>query len=85
MDYPKDLQESVEYQHAYQLFLDYYEASNGVTACTYPGVKEALARWRQKGIKLAVVTNKPMQFTTSSNHTFPRVLQDATTRTFTCQ
>jgi phosphoglycolate phosphatase len=64
MDYPKDLQESVEYQQAYQLFLDYYEASNGVTACTYPGVKEALARWRQKGIKLAVVTNKPMQFTT---------------------
>ena len=64
MEYPADLQASAEYQHAYQLFLHYYEASNGVTACTYPGVKEALARWSQKGIKLAVVTNKPMQFTT---------------------
>jgi phosphoglycolate phosphatase len=64
MDYPVDLQETPEYQQAYQLFLHYYEASNGVTACTYPGVKEALARWNQKGIKLAVVTNKPMQFTT---------------------
>lgn len=64
MDYPAALQDTAEYHHAYQLFLHYYEASNGVTACTYPGVKEALARWRQKGIKLAVVTNKPMQFTT---------------------
>jgi phosphoglycolate phosphatase len=64
MDYPAGLQDTTEYHKAYQLFLHYYEASNGVTACTYPGVKEALARWRQKGIKLAVVTNKPMQFTT---------------------
>ena len=65
MTYPIDLYDQVDFKRAYQRFFEYYEASNGVAAVVYPGVREALDRWSLKGIKLAVVTNKPMQFTTS--------------------
>ena len=65
MTYPDALNEREDFQRAYRLFFDYYEKSNGEAAVVYPGVHEALKRWQSKGIKLAIVTNKPMQFTTS--------------------
>ena len=39
-------------------FLDYYKANIAVHSHIYPEVKEALSTLQQRGIKLAVVTNK---------------------------
>ena len=40
-----------------------YRRVNGHAALVYPGVPEALASFRQRGLKLACVTNKPREFT----------------------
>lgn len=44
-------------------FLDYYEAHLLVHTRPYPGVPEALDRFRTAGIGLAVLTNKPLRST----------------------
>lgn len=44
-------------------FLDHYQRLNGRRAQLYPGVREGLAAFREAGLKLAVVTNKPTAFT----------------------
>lgn len=51
------------YDAAYIAFLKAYAEVNGRYAQVYPGVEEALERWIQQKIPLAVVTNKPLMFT----------------------
>jgi len=45
----------------FPVFMHSYRAFNGVTAKRYPGVAEGLAVMRARGLKLAVVTNKPAE------------------------
>lgn len=44
-------------------FFRHYHAVNGSKTSIYPGVLEGLATMRAAGLKLAVVTNKPTEFT----------------------
>jgi phosphoglycolate phosphatase len=48
---------------AYRAFLAHYARENGLRARVYPGVVEGLEAMRSKGLRLAVVTNKPSDFT----------------------
>jgi len=45
------------------VFFRHYHAFNGKRAACYPGVIEGLQALRAQGLRLAVVTNKPEQFT----------------------
>lgn len=63
--HPSD--ESLEpelFQAAFEVFLAAYTQSNGRYARLYPGVEELLIHLQQAGVPMAVVTNKPMAFTT---------------------
>ena len=55
---PKD-----QFETAFELFRTHYRTENGVHSKPYPGVLEGLALMRGRGLKLAVVTNKPSDFT----------------------
>ena len=44
-------------------FRRHYAAVNGRQTRIYPGVGEGLAAWRESGVKMGVVTNKPAEFT----------------------
>ena len=60
-------EESLEpelFQAAFEVFLAAYTQSNGRYAKLYPGVEELLIHLQQAGVPMAVVTNKPMAFTT---------------------
>jgi len=48
---------------AMRAFLDHYRRENGLRTRVFPGVTEGLAAMRAKGLRLAVVTNKPAAFT----------------------
>lgn len=48
---------------ALEVFNRHYHAVNGRETKVYPGTIEGLEAFRAKGMKLAVVTNKPMEFT----------------------
>lgn len=48
---------------ALTIFNRHYHAVNGRAARLYPGALEGLAAFRKQGAKLAVVTNKPTEFT----------------------
>lgn len=50
-------------QQALALFQQIYRQENGRQTRLYPGVSEVLAVLAEQGIALAVVTNKPLQFT----------------------
>src|SRR5690606_39604534 len=50
-------------QKALAIFNRHYHAVNGRESVVYPGVFEGLEAFRAKGVKLAVVTNKPTEFT----------------------
>ena len=52
-------------QHALQYFLSYYRDHMLDHTRLYPGVKEALDRLLESGIKMAVLTNKPVRFSRS--------------------
>ena len=49
---------------ALECFRRHYQQSNGRFARPFPGVVEGLARLREKGLRLACVTNKPEIFVT---------------------
>ncbi len=51
------------FEAGYLSFLKHYAEANGKYAQLYPGVEEALNRWFDYKIPLAVVTNKPGVFT----------------------
>ena len=59
---PLEIDEQL-YQHAYQLFLKHYQEVNGRQSVLYPSVLETLTQIRQTFPYLALVTNKPEQFT----------------------
>jgi phosphoglycolate phosphatase len=48
-----------------EFFLTYYRAHMLDNTRLYPGVKEALDRLRDAGVKMAVLTNKPVRFSRS--------------------
>ncbi|NYT22274.1 phosphoglycolate phosphatase [Alcaligenaceae bacterium] len=48
---------------ALAVFNRHYHAVNGRAARLYPGVREGLRAFREQGARLAVVTNKPTEFT----------------------
>jgi len=50
-------------ERALAVFNRHYHESNGREATLYPGVLEGLEAFRAHGAKLAVVTNKPTEFT----------------------
>jgi phosphoglycolate phosphatase len=52
-----------DFTRARALFDKHYANLNGTTAVIYPGVIECLGRLRQAGLRVACVTNKPLQFT----------------------
>lgn len=51
------------FEPAYRAFLAHYGRENGRHARIYPGVVEGLDAMRAMGLRLAVVTNKPSDFT----------------------
>lgn len=54
-----------EFKRLYKAMLSYYEAHNAVHTVPYPGVREVLAELADKGVRMAVVTNK---FETFARH-----------------
>ena len=50
-------------EHGLALFEQHYHRVNGDKAVLYPGVLEGLNAFKAQGVKLAVVTNKPTEFT----------------------
>ena len=46
-----------------ELFYQYYHAINGDKTVVYDGVLDGLKSFREQGLKMAVVTNKPGEFT----------------------
>jgi phosphoglycolate phosphatase len=46
-----------------EMFRSHYRILNGSTARYYPGVQEGLVAMKERGLKLACVTNKPVAFT----------------------
>lgn len=59
---PVELDERV-YEEGYALFLKYYQQVNGKQSQLYPKVLETLTQLRQAFPYLAIITNKPEQFT----------------------
>ena len=55
-EYPDDVVAS-----ALEYFMQYYRAHMLDNTVLYPGVREALDRFREKGIAMAVLTNKPVR------------------------
>jgi phosphoglycolate phosphatase len=51
------------YVRAHAAFLRHYAVENGRSATAFPGVREGLDAMRDKGLRLACVTNKPAAFT----------------------
>lgn len=52
-----------ELQHGLGIFERHYHARNGQEATLYPGALEGLQAFSRAGVKMAVVTNKPTEFT----------------------
>ncbi|PLC54461.1 phosphoglycolate phosphatase [Pollutimonas nitritireducens] len=52
-----------EVKHGLEIFGRHYHAVNGDEAVVYPGVVSGLEAFRTAGVKMAVVTNKPTEFT----------------------
>jgi phosphoglycolate phosphatase len=55
----------VDVARGLEFFLAYYRAHMLDNTRLYPGVKEALDRLRDAGVKMAVLTNKPVRFSRS--------------------
>jgi len=61
VDYAED--EAAQYfQQALDAYTEHYLAINGDYSSLYPGVLEGLQAMREKGLRLACVTNKPLAF-----------------------
>lgn len=52
------------FAEAYALFQQHYAEVNGQHSQCYEGAHELLASLREQGIKVAIVTNKPLHYTT---------------------
>lgn len=49
-------------ERSLEFFLAYYHDHMLDNTALYPGVQEALDRWREEGLPMAVLTNKPVRF-----------------------
>jgi phosphoglycolate phosphatase len=54
-----------EVQEALEFFLEYYREHDLDNTVLYPGVREALDRFRAAGKRMAVLTNKPVRMSNS--------------------
>ena len=61
--YNSDQLDPDEYERAKASFAHHYAQSNGQHSTIYPDVVEGLNAFKAAGCKLAVVTNKPIEFT----------------------
>lgn len=61
-DDPEGRAPDAEFEPAYRAFLEHYRVENGRSAVPYPGVLEGLEAMRARGLRLAIVTNKPQAF-----------------------
>lgn len=52
-----------KFDKAYQLFIKHYHAANGNCAALYDGVHELFEYLNKRNIHIAIITNKPEQFT----------------------
>jgi len=57
------LPSKADIEHGLSLFNRHYHACNGLHAVLYPGALEGLQAFSQAGYKMAIVTNKPTEFT----------------------
>lgn len=55
--------EAVLFERGKEAFYRHYRRLNGHAALVFPGVPSALALFRERGLRLACVTNKPREFT----------------------
>ncbi|OWY26355.1 phosphoglycolate phosphatase [Herbaspirillum robiniae] len=62
VDFAEDEAEQ-HFQPALDAYTEHYLAINGDFSALYPGVKEGLQAMKDKGLRLACVTNKPVSFT----------------------
>lgn len=60
---PDDALEPDRLAKGMALFYQYYHTVNGDKTVIYDGVLEGLRAFREQGVKMAVVTNKPGEFT----------------------
>jgi len=60
---PGDAPEPEQFERARDAFRRHYHLVNGDKAVLFDGVMEGLKSMREQGLKLAVVTNKPTEFT----------------------
>lgn len=60
-----DLLDDALFDKGYRSFLKFYAQATADQSVLYPGVIECLSELKGRGIKLGLVTNKPMRFTTS--------------------
>lgn len=51
------------FPRAKQIFLEKYRLANGCRSLCYPGVETTLAALKNRGFRLACITNKPARFT----------------------
>ncbi|CAM3573551.1 phosphoglycolate phosphatase [Halomonas lysinitropha] len=59
---PKEVPDGALLERAHVAFLDHYGRDPGAHTRLYPGVREALDALRNRGLILALVTNKPYAF-----------------------
>lgn len=62
VDYAED-EAARHFQQALDAYTEHYLAINGDYSALYPGVVEGLQAMKDKGLRLACVTNKPIAFT----------------------
>jgi len=55
--------DAADFQRGKSSFYVHYRRENGRQAIVFPGVREAIALMRERGLALACVTNKPREFT----------------------
>jgi phosphoglycolate phosphatase len=55
--------EDADFQRGKSSFYAHYRRENGRQAIVFPGVRDAIALMRERGLALACVTNKPREFT----------------------
>ncbi len=55
--------DDAEFQRGKASFYAHYRRENGRQAVVFPGVRDAIALMRERGLVLACVTNKPREFT----------------------
>lgn len=59
---PEDIPQEV-FQPAHELFFKHYRITNGEHTTVFPGVRETLEHFHQRGVMQAICTNKPGEFT----------------------